>query len=149
MRRLIAIIAILTILIGCLTAQADEQEYFVICNPESYVWVRRSPKKASQEEGYLEIGDSVWSKGEKRNGFLKVYADGIEGWVFKGYLIETPPTVDKHTATVVSNARVACRRYVNGSKQGWVKNGQEVMVYAEGDGWAVTNKGFVKAEYLE
>ena len=134
---------------GFLTAQADENEYFVICNPESYVWVRRSPKKASQEEGYLEIGDSVWSNGETRNGFMKVYTDGIDGWVFKGYLITSRPVVNKHRAVVNSNARVACRRYVNGSKQGWVKNGQEVTVFATGDGWAVTSKGFIKEEYLE
>lgn len=152
MKRAISILIVLTVLFAVLTAFADEGEYFIICNPESYVWVRRSPKKTAEETGRLEIGDKVYADGPRKNGY--VHVDGLstewgEGWVWKGYLVEDQPVIYNGNGTVASNGRVACRRYVNGSRKGWAKSGTEVRVLAYSDEWAVTSRGFIQTKYLE
>jgi hypothetical protein len=52
----------------------------------------------------------------------------------------------------VSNARVACRRWMNGPKvdrSPWLSNGSNVIVFSIADGWACTSRGYVMAKYLE
>lgn len=152
MRRAIALALLLTALIGVSVSFADEVEYFIICDPESYVCVHLTPKKKGQETGRLEIGDKVYADGKKKNGFM--HCVGInnewgEGWVYKGYLVEEKPIVHKTKATVTSNGKVFCRSYVNGAKHGSLKNGAEVKVLAYTSEWAVTNKGYIQTRYLE
>jgi len=148
MKRLIAIILLLCSLFGL--AVADE--YYIICNPKSYVNVRMSPKKASDGTGRLEFGDLVTTDGRRRNGYLHCVGlsnEWGEGWVYKGYLVPDKPVRETCMATVVSNGRVACRRYVNGKRKAWAYNGDEVTVYGYSDEWAVTSKGFIQLRYLE
>lgn len=152
MKKIIVIILLLAAITGLLPGCAEEAEYYVICDPQSHVCVHLSPKKKSEETGRLEIGDKVYAEGQKKNGFL--YCTGINnewggGWVYKGYLVEDKPVVCGTTATVVSNGKVFCRNYVNGSKCGSLKNGAEVKVLAYSQEWAVTKKGYIKTEYLE
>ena len=152
MKRAISIILLFAVLTAVFAAFADEVEYYVICDPRSYVCVHLHPKKSGEETGRLEIGDRVYADGRKRNGFL--HCTGInnewgEGWVWKGYLVEDRPTVCSTRATVVSRGKVFCRSYVNGAKVGKLKSGAEVQVLAYSDEWAVTKKGYIRTQYLE
>ena len=143
---------VLAVIIACFTLVALADEYFIICNPESYVCVRRSPRKGGIEEGRLEIGEKVQTDGKKRNGFVhcvSLSTEWGEGWVYRGYLTDTKPVIQKCKATVAANGRVACRRNVKGKVQKWVRPCTDVTVYALNDEWAVTNKGFIRTMYLE
>lgn len=152
MRRFVAVMLFFAILCGILPVCSAEDEYFIICDPKSHVCVRRSPKRSGEESGRLEFGDKVWADGKKQNGFL--HCVGInnewgEGWVYKGNLVEDEPVKFNGKATVVGKGKVFCRRCVNGAKHGSLKNGTEVKVLAYSNEWAVTNKGYIKTEFLE
>jgi len=126
-------------------------EAWVICQPGDYVNVRMNPSKRSQVVGFVDGGDRIMLDGTSRNGFLRCYGIGElgVGWIHKGFVVYDEPVRTQSVAYSVSKARVACRRWVNGKIRKWLKNLDEVTVYWISDEWCVTNKGFVKTEYLE
>jgi hypothetical protein len=134
-----------------MSGSADE--YFIICNTKTEINVRRAAKRSSEKIGWLECGDRVETDGVKKNGFVYCYdmnTESGDGWVYAGYLVpDKPEKYGGRYVEVKANGRVACRQYVNGKRQGWVNDGQEVKVYAVSAEWAATNKGFIKTEYLE
>ena len=152
MKRIFACIMLLSLIFACFTAFADEYEVFILCNPKTPVNVREKPKKGGAESGRLDFGDSVWTDGRKRNGYLHVIGitEAGEGWIFAGYAIDDQP--EKLTgarANVAATGRVMSYRWINGKRNGWVDVGTEVTVYAISDEWAVTNKGYIRMKYLE
>lgn len=152
MKRFIALIVVICALFAQIPTLADEIELFIICNPETHVCVRRSPKKGAEETGHLDFGDSVWTDGKKRNGYLHVIdiTEAGEGWVFAGNTIEDEPVkLVNARANVAATGRVMSYRWVNGKKNGWVNIGTQVIVYAMSDEWAVTNRGYIRTQYLE
>jgi len=150
-RFLAALCVSICTIMTAISCYADEVEYFIICQPDSFVWVREYAKKASAKTGYLMLGDSVWSDGKRKNGYVHVLGitEAGEGWVHSGFLIEDEPIVEKTKACIMSKGRVACRRSIRGTRRKWLKNGDEVIVYAWGEEWSVTNKGFIKSKYLQ
>lgn len=145
------IIMFICFIMASISCFAEEVEYFTICQPDSFVCVREHAKKASAESGYLMLGDRVVSDGKRKNGFIHVLGitEAGEGWVHSGFLIEDEPVVDEVTARIISDGRVACRRSIGGTRRKWLKNGDEVVVYACGSEWSITDKGFIKSEFLE
>ena len=152
MKRLISILAFICILTAILAVSVAEDEYFIICNPKTYICVRRTPKKGAEETGRLDFGDSVFTDGKKKNGYLHVVditEDG-EGWVFAGNVIsDKPEKLENARANVAATGRVMSYRWVNGKKNGWVNVGTQVVVLAWSEEWAVTNKGYIRTQYLE
>lgn len=152
MKKIVALILLLTAISGCFTALADDYKVFAFCNPKTPVNVRRTPKKGSPITGRLDFGDSVTTDGEKKNGFLHVYGiteDG-EGWIFAGNLITDPPVKTERTwASVAASGRVMTYRWIEGKKNGWINVGDDVKVIALSEDWAVTNKGYIRTKYLE
>lgn len=150
MRKFIAILVILACLSSILPASGTEAVYFIICNPNSYVCVRNSPKKGNNEAGRFDCGDYVRSDGVKKNGYLHI-TEAMEGdgWIYAGNVVEDPPVIEKQKMRVNSNSNVICRRSVNGKKVGILTNGDVVTVYARSNEWAVTDKGYIMTEFLE
>lgn len=133
-------------------AHAD-QECWILCQPDSWVYARMNPKKKSMELGRLECGDMVYTDGKTKNGFLHVYGLSFEldeGWVHKGYVVYDKPFVPRFQETQVkSNGRVSARKTINGKRRCWVKDGQSIKVYMVSAEWCVTNKGFIKTKFIE
>ena len=150
MKRFFALILLVSCLFAILAGCADEVEYYVICNPKSYVCVRNAPKKSGAEEGRFDCGDYVISDCIEKNGYLHI-PGGFEGdgWIYKGNLVPDQPVIEKQTMRVNSNWNVICRRSVNGKKIGTLSNGDTVTVYAHSSEWAVTDKGYIRVEFLE
>lgn len=152
MRRLAIALAVICALTAVLAGAAAEDEYFIICNPKTPVIVRRNPKKSAEETGRYDFGDIVLTDGKKKNGYLHVVditEDG-EGWVFAGNVVsDRPEKLTNARANVAATGRVMSYRWINGSKNGWVNVGTEVIVYAVSDEWSVTNKGYIRTKYLE
>ena len=129
---------------------------YALCKPGSQVNVRMTPSIKGKCIGYLDSGDNFQTDGESENGWIRCYGIGeTSGWVYVGFVSTEPPEKIGERYVCVSNAKVICRRWqggpqvtVNGKKQ-YLKNGQNVQVFCIADGWAVTNRGFVRAEYLE
>lgn len=150
MRKLVAVVVCIVTMFSI--AIADES-YYVMCHPDSFVNVRKSPSKNGTIVGCLYYGDEVKADGKTKNGFIHVVGLSLEddeGWVRNLYLDLWKPMDDViGEYTVVSKGRVAIRNGVNGKRTGWLKSGSDVFVYGMSAEWAVTNKGYVKSEYLE
>ena len=140
------LIIFLCLLIVCSAALADT--VYVLCQPDSFVYVRQFPKKGSEMAGYAELGDALETDGIKKNGFLLVYGFEGEAWIHSGFVTEYPVTVLKARTQIHSKGRVACRRSINGTRRQWLKNGSEVVIFAFADDWAITNQGFIQTQFL-
>ena len=156
-RRTAALLAAILLITAILTGAAGgEEEYYtlyVICRPDSFVYVREHPKKTAKEAGYLECGTKVLTMGERRGQYMRIYEPTFEGgeyWIHAGYLVEDEPQILKgQLYQVTSKGRVALRRFVNGPRRAWIKPGKTLKVYAITDEWALTNRGFIRREYIE
>lgn len=126
-------------------------EMYVLCQPDSFLNVREFPKKTSNQIGYLMLGDKVTTDGVEKRGFLHIigFGESGEGWVCKSYLVDNNPQVETVKAWIDSKGRVAVRTYPNGPRSRWMRDGEELILYAASDEWSVTNKGFIKTFYLE
>jgi hypothetical protein len=125
---------------------------WVMCKPGSRVNVRRTP--GGKEIGYLECGDWFETDAVEADGWIRVYGIGEygEGWVYCGYVVTEEPEVINETYVCCAPKRVAIRRWMGGPQVNgcaWLTNLSTVYVYYIADGWACTNQGYIKAEYLE
>ena len=129
---------------------------FVMCKPVegNYVSIRRTPSRRSTEVGRLECGDWFETDGVSAEGWIRVYGIGEygEGWIYCGYVVTEEPQMIGKQYRVNSNGRVIIRKWMNGPKvdgKGYLVNGSTVTVFCIADGWAMTNRGYIKAEFLE
>lgn len=150
MKKIVAGLMILTVMMTMmLAASAEDGMVYVLCNPESYVNIRENPSKKAKLAGYAYCGDDFRTDGVIRSGFIHVFAgtETGEGWISTGFIVYSQPEHVGETWVVESNGRVAARSTVGGKRNRWLKNGKEVQVYYVAE-VAVTNYGFVDAEYL-
>ena len=126
---------------------------YAMCKPGSRVTVRRTPDPGGVETGYLECGDSFQTDAEVRDGWLRCYGAGENGWIYLGYVVTEPVQKIGEQYVCVAKKQVACRRWIAGpqldGRSGWLKNGQNCDVFCMSDGWAVTSRGYIKSEWLE
>ena len=137
--------------IGSASAEVDGEMY-VICQPDSFLNIRESPKKTARESGRLELGDRIETDGKLKNGYMHIVNASTEsgdGWVAVRYLVTDRPEIVTETARNISGGRAAIRKYPGGKRTGWLKKGATVTVYAWTDEWCVTNRGFISSDCLE
>lgn len=153
---LIAAWALVAVLAIAVVAQAatskDTVTAWVVCQPGNYVNVRLKPSTKSESIGRFETGYTAEVTGKTRNGFahVKVSLEYDEGWIHAGYLVfDEPVWMEGAMYTVRSNGRVACRKYVDGPRRCWVVNGSTLQVFWIAGEWAVTNKGFIRSEFIQ
>lgn len=140
------LIVFLCALIVC--ASALSETVYVLCQPDSFVYIRQFPKKGAEMAGYAELGDALETDGIKKNGYLLVYGFEGDAWISTGFVTWNPVTIFTLKTQINSKGRVACRRAINGTRRKWLKDGEKVVIYAFSDDWAVTDKGFVQTQYL-
>lgn len=147
------IIAVIDFMIS--TVKAEEAEHgtaYAICMKGDVVNVRSGPKNRAEWIGWLEPGDEVTTDGRRKNGFVhcvNMNTESGDGWVFAGYLTPSRPELIDTDASVISNGRVAARKYVDGKRTKWLKNGQTVHIYYMSDDWCSTNCGYIQTKYLQ
>lgn len=132
-------------------ADMDLTEAWILCQPDSYVNIRARASSKSQIDGYLLSGDRIWLDGETCDGFAHIdraSTERGEGWVHAGYIVFDKPQDINRQCVIRTNGRVACRRTIDGHRRCWVVNGSTVYVYKIAGEWAVTDKGFIKSEYI-
>ena len=135
----------------CVAVGAACESVYVLGQPYSFVYVRETPKRGGRVCGYLDLGMELQAEGTVRNGFLRLedgYFESAEAWVNLWFISRTPVVVETVEGWIESTWRVACRRSVNGTRRKWLADGQEVVIYARGDDWAVTDQGFIKTAFL-
>ena len=145
------LITVLCVIFALFSAVANADGYFILCKPKSTVNARYSPSTRSEVVGWFDCGDYVETDGITKNGFVHIVDCSLEvseAWISARYLVEDQPTIFEIRVIVIGGGRVAARRWVNGQRARWVKPGQEVTVYAWSDEWAITNRGYIKTEFL-
>ena len=131
-------------------AVADDEVYYVICKPGSEVNVRARPELHSPIAGTKYFGDAVIVDREK-NGFAHItnlFSEYSDGWIYKGLLTEDKPVEVYQEAQIMADGIVFGRKYCGGKIIHKLKDGTVVIVYAVGKEWCVTNKGYIKTEFL-
>ena len=153
---LIAMAAILVTITVALTVTLCHGEQlatcWIMCKPGSYVTIREKPNKKSAEAGYLDSGDSFQTDGESVDGWIRCCGTGEGGWVYCGYVVTEKPEIIGERYICVALKQAACRKWMGGPQvdgAGWIKNGQYCEVFCMADGWAVTNRGYIRSEWLE
>ena len=132
--------------------EMDGYECWVICQPEGLVNIRTKPKKSAQEIGWACCGTRLLTNGKIRNGYLFVYdlaAEVSTGWISVRYITEEQPKEIGERMVIRAEGRVACRKWMDGKIVKWYRDGDQVMVHWMADGWAVTDRGYIRYEYLE
>ena len=147
---LIFLIAALLLIVSLIdSASADEK--FILCRPRTEINVRACPKWGGENIGHLYFGDSVELDGKVRNGFAHIVGlsfESMEGWIYQGLLVDTPPVVFECKDQIISDGRVAARQYIGGKRNKWLRSGKEVVVYAISEEWSITDQGYVQTKYL-
>lgn len=159
-KTLLAVLAVLVFLVTAVITYTvsmadDTTTAWALCKPGAQVNVRRSATKESEICGFLEVGDEFRTDMKTRNGFLHVIGVGEfgDGWVYLGFVSTEKPEPVFENYCVIAINRVACRRWCDGPQVSgrlrWAYNGSDVQVFYIADGWAVTSRGYIKAEFLE
>ena len=151
---LLAMIMSILYAAGWAEEEPEYQTLYVVCKPSSFVNVRAYPKKKGDEVGRLECGDQILTLGERRGQYVKIYGWTFESqdcWVHGGYLTEDEPEIwpEGKEYVIRAGGRVAVRRYMRGKRRVWIYPGKTVKVYAMTREWALTNRGYIKTEFLE
>lgn len=137
--------------IGSASAETVTEPRWVLCQPDSYMNIRETPNKHANISGWLFLGDRVETDGKKKNGFLHIVNASTEtgdGWVAARYLMEVPPKVQTVCGVIECRGRVAARIQPDGKRSRWMKPGDRVTIYAFGSEWTVTDRGFIRSEYV-
>lgn len=127
---------------------------WIMCKPGSRVEIRATPNKGGISEGWLECGDSFETDSETKNGWIRCYGvgDAGEGWIYLGYVTTNKPEAVGERYVCVANIQAACRRWMAGpqiERAPWIRNGEYCQVLVTDGEWAVTNRGYIKCEWLE
>jgi len=147
-RRMFCILFIAALLISTVSVA---ETVWVLCQPDSYVNIRARASGRSQREGYALCGDFFETDCKTKNGFLHIYAsiEAGEGWISLGYIVWDEPQAVNAQYYICSPYRVAVRKTIGGERRKWAHALDEFQVYWMSNEWSVTNKGFIKTEYLE
>lgn len=146
--------AVLALVIATLfvAVASAETTMYVVCKPESEVSIRNEDSENSSREGRLSLGDAVVVDKTSSDGkWFHCIGLGIEagdGWVSAQYLTYEPVVIETFSGEIDSKGRVAVRKSPGGKRTDWLNSGSLVTVYAIAGEWAVTDRGYIMAEYI-
>ena len=157
-KRAQAILLVIAIILAGLAALKTESHAedaataWVICQPGDYVIIREGPSRKSAAVGRLDSGDEIRVDGVTKNGYARLSGmviDAVEAWVYTGYIVFDEPRWSGESRIVTGGRRIAARKNCAGEIRKWLKRGTQVQVFWWSDEWCVTNRGFIRTEFLE
>lgn len=136
-------------------AEAEEMEMtykcWAVCQPGSEIMIRQKPNRRAEVVGAVTVGELMRTDWKEKDGWLHlvdVSNETGEGWIHEGYVVFEEPKEINREMTICSRGRVACRKWIGGERKRWVNNGDSVTVYLMTSEVAVTNWGFIMADYI-
>ena len=152
---LLAIAVVIGVAIGVSCGHGEQlATCWIMCTPGSRVEIRATPDKGGISEGWLDCGDSFETDAETEDGWIHCIGvgDAEEGWIYLGYVTTHKPEAIGERYVCVANKQAACRRWMAGpqiKEAPWIKNGEYCQVLLSDGEWSVTNRGYIKSEWLE
>ena len=162
MRRWFAVLPVLVLLIALAGAALAEvlpaSGTAYVYNPdrEDRLNLRAAPRRDAVSLGKYYTGVAVQLLGERKNGYVKVRVDPLEGWMDENYL-RTAGDVSEfisvpQTSVTASSANLRAQPAYDAKVICNIGRGQHVYVLGvRDDGWlhvAYTQNGFVRADLL-
>lgn len=134
----------------CISAQAEDIDCWVMCRDADYINIREAPRKRAQVGGRALAGMRLTTDGAEKNGFLHVVGvtEAGEGWIHAGYVVYSEPVALGREYMILAEGRVACRKWIGGPRRSWVRDGDIVTVYYWTPEWCLTNRGYIRSEYV-
>lgn len=132
-------------------AEESTIDAWIMCGPDDFVHCRRTAGKKGEVIGRLETGYRLQLDGKTKKGWAHCTDLGLEmtdGWVYAGYIVFDEPVWYDRDLLISADGRVACRKCIDGDRVGWVVSGSTVHVYWAADGWAVTDKGYIRTKFI-
>lgn len=145
------IVLVITFLQDIGLAEPITEQVWVLCDPDSYVTLRTGPGKSKPDFGGVLCGAELWTDNKKQNGFLHVLevpAECDTGWISARYIVYDRPVEVNRRMVISTDGRVACRKWVNGKRTGWIYDGEVLTVYWMSPTWAVTSRGYIQSQYI-
>ena len=129
------------------TNSKAETKYVLV---QSELNVRSRASLGSEVRGRLYNGDEVKVTRTYRGwSFLEdLPSEEGFGWVSSGYLVDHPVEEVCKQGVIAANGRVALRKTVSGDRKAWAYPGDVLTVYGKSDIWSVTDRGYIKTEFL-
>ena len=143
------------IAIFIIDAEAEDMEgteCWAFCKPDGIVNIRSQPRKNSAEVAWVTCGMKMMTNGKTRNGYIYIFdmaAETTAGWISERYIVYEEPKAVETEMVIRAEGRVACRKWMGGKVGKWYRDGDRVIVHWLADGWAVTDRGYIRYEYLE
>ena len=125
---------------------------YAFCKPGSTVIVRLDPSEGSGLAGRMDFGDEFKTDGESIDGWIRCIGIGEGGWVYSAYASTSKPEKVGAWYFNASVKQVAIRRWPTGpmvEKKPWLQPGETIQVLASDGEWAITTRGYVKADFIE
>lgn len=132
------------------SAEPITEQVWVLCEPTGTVNIRRSP--GGQVFAGATCGAEMWTDNKQRSGFLHVTelaAEEDTGWISCRYIVYDQPVEVNGSMAVTANGRVAARSWIGGRIIRWLQPGDGVFVFWKSEEWSVTDRGYIRSEYLE
>ena len=149
LRVILAAVIIAAVIIFACRAEDVYAKGWIIC--EDYVQIRQWASRNATSIGQLDPGDEIEIDGKTESGWAHIVSP-CDGWVWAGYITFSEPQKIDAPGVVTAKKRVAARRWCDGpnvDSKPWLISGSEVRIYWMCDDWALTNRGYVKSEWLE
>ena len=133
-------------------AEADgiQEEVWVLCEKDGCVNLREKPK--GQIFGGVQACSCLWTDNRTKGEWLHVVelpAECDSGWISSRYIVFDEPRPVFCELEIRAEGRVACRQWIGGKVVRWLHDGDAVMVYYSSDEWSVTDKGYIRTDFLE
>lgn len=146
-RMVIALIALL--LMG--TAEAETTKGWVMCQPDSWVYIREKPSKKAPLAARGFMGFEVELDGRKSGKWVHciVPCEYGEGWIREDFLSYCEPEEIGSENYKIRKNNTWARYSAGGRTRRKLQKGAKVKVYMKTAEWSVTSQGFIRTELLE
>ncbi|MBR2800315.1 MAG: hypothetical protein IKE04_05510 [Oscillospiraceae bacterium] len=158
-RRRIIIGCVLAVLILVITlvvtnASTERRDAYIMCRPGSEVNVRDSATTHGQLIGHLILGDSI-NVDREYKGWVHSKSLSFEqssGWISADYVVyDYPQAIPEGRTYIVSASGCVAvwKGMTRASRVCWVHPGDKVTVLAISQEWALTDRGYIRTQYLQ
>lgn len=147
----ILMVAVASLLVT--VAFTEQNNAWIMCKPGGEVNIRPRATTHGQPIGRFAFGDGFVASRAYKDW---VYSGSLgieegEGWVSADYVVYDRPEEipGGRVYTVRASGRVAIWKGLSCSSRAcWVRPGDRVTVWALSEGWALTDRGYIRRSYL-
>lgn len=157
MKKFLAFVMALVFVTGAFSLASANMKMHVLCDPNSYVNIRKDPNSKAYIMGKLYAMDDVTVIASRTVGNTTWYQidvfleSGNVGWVSGGFLVYDEISYYKTgvEAKIKAKGGVHSRKSIDGKIRSKIKDRSTVQVFLYSNEWCVTNRGYIKTKFID